>query len=98
MVFSTFSHYSLVHFGLNMYVLKSFMDGKYRMLTFIVKWLNSLISFIAFLLVTTTSMGKEQFLAFYMSAGVFSSLSSHVVKSLMRSPGLSLGAVSMQFR
>lgn len=42
-------------------------------------------------------MGKEQFLAFYLSAGVMSSLSSHVVKTLMKSPGLSLGAVCASF-
>nr|CAG4638509.1 EOG090X07NR [Cyclestheria hislopi] len=37
-------------------------------------------------------MGKEQFLAFYLSAGVISSFASHAVKVLMKQPGLSLGA------
>nr|CAG4634839.1 EOG090X07NR [Alona affinis] len=68
MVFSNFSHYNFLHFGLNMYVLKSFMD------------------------VSAGAMGKEQFLAFYLSAGIMSSLGSHIFKTLMRSPGLSLGA------
>nr|CAG4643271.1 EOG090X07NR [Ilyocryptus agilis] len=68
MVLSTFSHYSFLHFGVNMYVLHSFVDG------------------------AAHSMGKEQFLAFYASAGVVSSLVAHVVKTASRSPGLSLGA------
>jgi len=37
-------------------------------------------------------MGKEHFLAFYLSAGVFSSLFSHVAKIARTLPGLSLGA------
>jgi rhomboid-like protein len=41
------------------------------------------------------SMGKEQFLAFYLSAGVFSSLFSHVANIGRRLPGLGLGAVSI---
>jgi rhomboid-like protein len=39
-------------------------------------------------------MGKEQFLAFYLSAGVISSLASHIFKTALRMPGISLGAVS----
>nr|CAG4646326.1 EOG090X07NR [Macrothrix elegans] len=68
MVLSTFSHYSFLHFGVNMYVLHSFMNG------------------------ATHSMGKEQFLGFYLSAGVVSSLSSHIFKTMSRLPGISLGA------
>nr|CAG4647124.1 EOG090X07NR [Megafenestra aurita] len=68
MVFSTFSHYSFLHFGANMYVLHSFMNA------------------------TTQSMGKEQFLGFYLSAGIVSSLASHVFKTALRMPGISLGA------
>jgi rhomboid-like protein len=41
------------------------------------------------------SMGKEQFLAFYLSAGVFSSLLNHAVHIARRLPGLGLGAVSI---
>jgi rhomboid-like protein len=41
------------------------------------------------------SMGKEQFLAFYLSAGVFSSFFSHVANIARRLPGLGLGAVSI---
>ncbi len=41
-------------------------------------------------------MGKEQFLAFYLSAGVISSLASHVFKTALRMPGISLGAVRSQ--
>nr|CAG4650222.1 EOG090X07NR [Sida crystallina] len=68
MVLSTFSHYSLFHFGANMYVLHSFST------------------------ISAQMMGKEQFLAFYLSAGVVSSLASHVAKAMMMQPGLSLGA------
>nr|CAG4649406.1 EOG090X07NR [Scapholeberis mucronata] len=68
MVFSTFSHYSLLHFGANMYVLHSFMNA------------------------TASSMGKEQFLGFYLSAGVMSSLASHIFKTALKTPGISLGA------
>ena len=41
------------------------------------------------------SMGKEQFLAFYLSAGVFSSLLSHAVNIARKFPCLGLGAVSI---
>lgn len=44
-------------------------------------------------LATTQSMGKEQFLGFYLSAGIVSSLASHVFKTALRMPGISLGAV-----
>lgn len=40
-------------------------------------------------------MGKEQFLGFYLSAGVFSSFASHVFKTLTRATGFSLGAVTL---
>ena len=68
MLLSTFSHFSFIHFGLNMYVLHSFSSGVGR------------------------SLGKEQFLAMYMSGGVVSSLVSHAFKVAMRCPGPSLGA------
>ena len=71
MVLSTFSHYSIVHMGLNMYILHSFSVP------------------------VAHYMGKEHFLAFYLSAGVFSSLFSHVAKIARTLPGLSLGAVSI---
>ncbi|KAJ8921051.1 hypothetical protein NQ315_015847 [Exocentrus adspersus] len=38
------------------------------------------------------SLGKEQFLALYMTAGVFSSFTSYLYKVVMKQPGLSLGA------
>lgn len=38
------------------------------------------------------SLGKEQFLAMYLSGGVISSLASHAFKIAMRCPGPSLGA------
>lgn len=69
MVLSTFSHSSILHFGINMFVLQSFMH-----------------------VASDSVMGKEQFLAFYLSAGVVSSLGSHIFKALTRSPGFSLGA------
>ncbi|XP_050517422.1 presenilins-associated rhomboid-like protein, mitochondrial [Diabrotica virgifera virgifera] len=38
------------------------------------------------------SLGKEQFLGFYLTAGVVSSFASYTYKVLTRQPGLSLGA------
>lgn len=40
------------------------------------------------------SLGREQFIALYMSAGVISSFSSYLFKIATASPGYSLGAVS----
>jgi len=40
-------------------------------------------------------MGKEQFLGFYLSAGVAASFASHVLKTITRTPGISLGAVRL---
>lgn len=40
-------------------------------------------------------MGKEQFVGFYMTAGVISSFISSLHKVVVNRPGLSLGAVSM---
>jgi rhomboid-like protein len=42
----------------------------------------------------SNSMGKEQFLAFYLSAGVFSSLFSYIAKIASGIPSPTLGAVS----
>ncbi|XP_062712207.1 presenilins-associated rhomboid-like protein, mitochondrial [Aedes albopictus] len=38
------------------------------------------------------TLGREQFLGLYLSAGVIASFASHVFKTVMRQPGLSLGA------
>jgi rhomboid-like protein len=38
------------------------------------------------------SLGKEQFVALYLTAGVFSSYASYVLKTLTHTPGFSLGA------
>ncbi|KYN28021.1 Presenilins-associated rhomboid-like protein, mitochondrial [Trachymyrmex cornetzi] len=70
MVFSTFSHYSIIHLAANMYVLHSFST------------------------IAVTALGKEQFLALYLSSGVISSFVSHMYKSMFGMPGLSLGAKS----
>lgn len=40
-------------------------------------------------------LGKEQFLALYLSAGVISSFTSYIYKVIACQPGLSLGAVSV---
>lgn len=40
------------------------------------------------------SLGQEQFLGMYLSAGVFSSFASYLYKALTNKPGMSLGAVS----
>lgn len=68
MFLSTFSHFAIIHFGMNMYVLHSFSSAVGK------------------------SLGKEQFLAMYLSGGVVSSLASHAFKTVMRCPGPSLGA------
>jgi len=70
MVLSTFSHYSLVHMGFNMYFLQTLSVP------------------------VAHNMGKEQFLAFYLSAGVFSSLFSYLAKIASGIPSPTLGAVS----
>lgn len=70
MVFSTFSHYSILHLAANMYVLHSFST------------------------IAVTTLGKEQFLALYLSSGVIASFASHMYKTMFGVPGLSLGAVS----
>lgn len=41
------------------------------------------------------SLGKEQFLCLYLSAGVISSFTSYLYKVLTKQPGLSLGAVRL---
>uniref|UniRef100_A0A182NRE1 rhomboid protease n=1 Tax=Anopheles dirus TaxID=7168 RepID=A0A182NRE1_9DIPT len=38
------------------------------------------------------TLGREQFLGMYLSAGVIASFASHVFKTVVRQPGLSLGA------
>ncbi|XP_065083313.1 presenilins-associated rhomboid-like protein, mitochondrial [Ochlerotatus camptorhynchus] len=38
------------------------------------------------------TLGKEQFLGMYLSAGVIASFASHLFKTVVRQPGLSLGA------
>lgn len=40
------------------------------------------------------ALGREQFLAVYLSSGVISSFASHVYKTMFGIPGLSLGAVN----
>lgn len=46
----------------------------------------------SFMPAAIASLGKEQFTALYLSAGVISSFSSFVYKVLLNQPGLSLGA------
>ncbi|XP_030630358.1 presenilin-associated rhomboid-like protein A, mitochondrial [Chanos chanos] len=68
MVLSSFSHYSITHMALNMYVLWTFSTSIVSML------------------------GREQFLAVYLSAGVFSTFVSYVCKTATGRLGPSLGA------
>eukprot|EP00088_Acartia_fossae_P008923 TRINITY_DN14302_c0_g1_i1.p1 TRINITY_DN14302_c0_g1~~TRINITY_DN14302_c0_g1_i1.p1 ORF type:complete len:338 (+),score=-9.84 TRINITY_DN14302_c0_g1_i1:32-1045(+) len=68
MLLSTFSHYSFVHLGMNMFCLHSLMGPAVNIL------------------------GQEQFLAMYLTGGVFSSLASYVFKVGRSMPGVSLGA------
>jgi len=46
----------------------------------------------SFSTIAVTTLGKEQFLALYLSSGVISSFASHVYKTVLGVPGLSLGA------
>ncbi|KYM83321.1 Presenilins-associated rhomboid-like protein, mitochondrial [Atta colombica] len=48
----------------------------------------------SFSTIAVTALGKEQFLALYLSSGVISSFASHVYKNMFGMPGLSLGAKS----
>jgi rhomboid-like protein len=66
MLFSTFSHNTVTHFAVNMFVLYSFGNT------------------------SVSVFGKEQFLAFYLSAGVFASLGSLAFKVLT---GITQGSV-----
>ncbi|XP_077988020.1 presenilin-associated rhomboid-like protein, mitochondrial [Glandiceps talaboti] len=68
MVFSMFSHYSLWHIAINMYVLWSFAATAGAM------------------------FGKEQFLAMYLSTGVWASFASHLNKIAISRFNPSLGA------
>jgi len=40
----------------------------------------------------SVNMGKEQFLGFYLSAGIAASFASHMLRTIRRTPGISLGA------
>ncbi|XP_054771682.2 presenilin-associated rhomboid-like protein, mitochondrial [Lytechinus pictus] len=68
MILSVFSHYSLWHLGVNMYVLWSFSGS------------------------IGSVLGKEQFLAMYLSAGVWSSFASYALKIATSRFNPSLGA------
>ncbi|KAL0281652.1 UNVERIFIED_CONTAM: hypothetical protein PYX00_002574 [Menopon gallinae] len=68
LLFSTFSHYSIVHLALNMFILYSFSD------------------------VAMFDLGIEQFLALYLTGGVFSSYVSLFFRALRQRPMSSLGA------
>lgn len=50
----------------------------------------------SFSTVAVSSLGKEQFVAFYLSSGVVSSLVSSIYKTALGLPGLSLGAVNIK--
>ena len=50
-----------------------------------------------FFLGAVAAMGREQFLGFYLSAGVVASLTSYLIKTITKQPGLSLGAVSYYY-
>jgi len=69
MLLSTFSHYSPLHLGLNMYVLWSFT--------------GTLIDHL---------MGPEQYVGFYLTAGVMASWAGYAHRALMKKPTFALGA------
>lgn len=52
-----------------------------------------LLKFLFYFLGAVSSLGKEQFLALYLSAGVISSFTSYFYKIVTKQTGLSLGAV-----
>lgn len=68
MILSVFSHHSLWHLGVNMYVLWSFSGS------------------------IGSVLGKEQFLAMYLSAGVWASFASYALKIATSRFNPSLGA------
>ncbi|KAM4605461.1 presenilin-associated rhomboid-like protein A, mitochondrial [Polymixia lowei] len=68
MVLSSFSHYSIIHMVVNMYVLWTFSSS------------------------TVSLLGREQFLAVYLSAGVISTMVSYVCKTATGRLHPSLGA------
>lgn len=68
MIYSTFSHCSLLHLAVNMYVLYGFATPAVQ------------------------TLGKEQFVALYLTSGVVASLASHLHKVAFKIPGNSLGA------
>ncbi|KAG6796756.1 presenilins-associated rhomboid-like protein, mitochondrial [Apis laboriosa] len=68
MLFVTFSHYSLLHLIINMYVLYDFCK------------------------IAVTELGREQFLALYLTSGVVSSFSSYLYKASVGIKDPSLGA------
>ncbi|XP_012681777.2 presenilins-associated rhomboid-like protein, mitochondrial isoform X1 [Clupea harengus] len=68
MVLSSFSHYSIIHMAVNMYVLWTFS--------------TTIVSI----------LGREQFLAFYASAGVISTMISYTCKTASGRLHPSLGA------
>jgi len=68
LLLSTFSHYSLLHLGVNMFVLHSLAPPMVHL------------------------MGKEQFLAVYLTGGVVSSLTSSLAKVARGRMSFSLGA------
>lgn len=49
----------------------------------------------SFSTIAVSTLGREQFLALYLSSGVISSFASHVYKTMFGIPGYSLGAVSI---
>lgn len=74
MLFVTFSHYSLLHLIINMYVLYDFCK------------------------IAVTELGREQFLALYLTSGVVSSFSSYLYKATVGIKDPSLGAVSIYIK
>jgi len=56
--------------------------------------LQRLRMYYLFFIGAVASMGKEQFLGVYITAGVLSSMSSYFHKAVLKQSALSLGAVS----
>lgn len=99
LLLSAFSHSSIIHLSFNMFALHSFCRGKQK--NIIICILNSvfvdfkLIFFQYLGVIQLGDMSPEEFSAMYISSCVVSSLASILFRRSIKSPGISLGAVSI---
>jgi len=93
LLLSAFSHSSPVHLAFNMYALHTFCRGIYKNI------LNHICLKLMFeslgIIQPWGEMSPEEFTAMYLSSCVVSSLASILFRRTIKSPGISLGAVSI---